>query len=711
MGVAASASWGWAVWAAGSNPPPGPDQAHHLVQAILAARSLSAGDLAGFWQVAGAVDPNPGLWLGWFGAWGAALGVGERLAVACLFPAHLLLVVGLWRGGRALGGTVGAAFATAAGLSAAGPMALAHQVMLDFPLCAATAFAAGSALEGRWGSTGAGLGLALLSKLSAVPTLAGLAIDSLWRGRLRLWPGALALVLLVPGALTIASYAGNNPGVPLELTAEDTLASRLRFHLASLYALAQPAIVASVVLALLVRRDTAILRVLGWVAAMVAGLCAIALNWHPRYALPGVPLLAIAGAGASTDRWGRRGLGACVAMMGVQLAGWPAAPARLETPPADVRFDVDGVLDWLVTHRPNEGRARVAAMVDGSDHLHFPGLALAVLQRELPLDLVVVDHRSPLVGEVDLGLVIIRAGAEHHRQGWLDLLPPPSASWDWAAGYTVRVWDRPLPLEAEKSRPTSTEAQYLPDRQALYVRLDSGDEAGPLLTPASSADVIRAGDAWHAFYVRKQAVWHAVSVDGLAWSEGAPTGVTGVDPHVVPLDGGWRLYVAEIAGGNADADPAYARTAIVSYRGDLETWAREPGARVEGDGLVDPAVARTEAGWEMYWTDAASRVLRGVSPDGLAFSTDTAFRLDRTMVPAVLPDGRWMVAQRHVGGESVLFALPRAGEGFGAPVSLEVCGTSPSIVGGRVYYTRDPSRTCGAPAVDPSRRGVAPWAG
>ena len=620
--VAALSSWGRAVWAAGANPPPGPDQAHHLVQAVLAARSLSAGDLAGFWRVAGAVDPNPGVWLGWIGAWGAAFGVTERLAVACLLPAHLLLAVGLWRGGRALGGATGAAFATVAGLTAAGPLALAHQVMLDFPLCAATAFAAGSALEGSWDSTGAGLGLALLSKLSALPTLAGLALDSLWRGRLRLWPGALALLLLAPGAWTIASYAGNNPGVPLELTAEDTLVSRLRFHLGSLYGLAQPAIIASVVLALLVRRDAAVLRVLGWVAAMVAGLCAIALNWHPRYALPGVPLLAMAGAGAAGDRWGRVGLGACVAMVGVELAGWPSPPARLETPAADVRFDVDRVLDWLVAHRPTDARARVAVMVDGSDHLHFPGLALAVLQRELPLDLVVVDHRSPLLDEVDLGLVVIRAGAEHHRQGWLDLLPPPAATWDWPAGYTVRVWDRPLPLETEKTRPTTTESQYLPDHQALYVRLDSGDEAGPLLTPASSADVVRSGDAWHAFYVRKQAVWHATSVDGLAWSEGAPTGVSGVDPHAARLDDGWRLYVAEIAAGNADADPAYARTAIVSYRGDLETWTREAGVRVEGDGLVDPAVARTTAGWELYWTDAASEVRRGISPDGLAFSTD-----------------------------------------------------------------------------------------
>jgi hypothetical protein len=435
-------------------------------------------------------------------------------------------------------------------------------------------------------------------------------------------------------------------------------------------------------------------------------------------ALPVVPLLALVGASAARAPGGRVALAALGLLVGIQVVGghtdrvgWPGTPAALRAP-AGAPYDVDAVLDWLVAHAPADERpVPVALHLAETDRLHAGLFEARALERGLPLAFVVVDASHPLADPTSLGVVITSPGVPTPRQGWREQLPPPTTRWSWPDGLEVDLTDRGLPPETLLTGAGAGAARYHPRRQGLYVYVD-GQERGPLITPASSAAVVRTDDGYDALFVRDQALWRATSADGLTFGEAVPMGIAGFDPAVARLDdGSFRLYAAVLAGGRDDVDPAAHPTTIASWRGPrLDALTREPGARLDGLGLVDPSVVRRPDGtWELYFTEGRTRVGRAVSADGLAFTRDAGFSLPAATVPLAIDDGGWLVTQRQIMGRSVLQAAVRTDAGaFGEATLLDLCGTGPSATAGRLYYSREED-DCPPPIVLPARRRELPW--
>jgi len=226
---------------------------------------------------------------------------------------------------------------------------------------------------------------------------------------------------------------------------------------------------------------------------------------------------------------------------------------------------------------------------------------------------------------------------------------------------------------------------------------------GPLLTDASSAVVVRTDAGFEALFVRDQALWRASSPTGadfglarpLTDAAGAP--IAAFDPDVVTLpDGTLRVYAAELTGADRAVDPALHPTEIRSWRGPtLDALVREPGARLEGVGLVDPSVRREGDGtWTLFVTEDRRRVSAATSPDGLTFGALAA--VAEGTVPAQSPFG--LLVQRQVMGWSVVYAIDEEGAG----VSLELCATGASFAD-RLYYTRA-DQPCPAIIASPERR-------
>ncbi|MDP2306212.1 MAG: hypothetical protein Q8P18_09325 [Pseudomonadota bacterium] len=725
VGLAALVSCGHAMWlAAHAVGVDSPDVARTYALALEAMRAFGAGDLRWLIENIGRAVPNPQLVPIWMGLWMVPFGAARLVAVGALLPFHVLAAAGLWRGGCAFGGRAGGSWALLAGLGAAGTLASGGEVLLDFPLLACVAYAAGEGAAGRWNRAAMGIAGAALVKLIALPLLAVMAVNVVWSGRARVRLGAVAIAALyLPNVDAIAAHLSDSIGSG----AAATIGQRVAYLLQSTGTVAGPALLGGAVLVLLTRGDALTLRVLGWAAGALLGLLPLALYGEVRYLLPVVPLLAVASAGAATvrpGRWGLCGLG-LLALLQVggyhtDREGWPGRPVAFRGPvalPADATepFDVDAVLDWLLAHAPpaEGGRTRVAFYLAGSDRLHVGLFGVRALERGLPIELVVVDDLRPLDQPTELGVVIAPKRVPTGRQGWRSGLPPATATLDWPQNYAVELWDRGLPPESLLASPQEAERRNHPSRQALWVYVD-GEERGPLLEGASSAEVVRTDTGWEALFVREQALWRASSADGFVFGEARPlrdatpgqeAPIAAFDPAVVRLaDGRLRLYAAELEGDARDVDPAAHSTRIVSWIGPtLDALVREPGVRIEGVGLVDPSVIEEAGGaWRMYLTEGRRRVVTATSVDGARFERDPKGTLEGYTVPGVAPAGTLFV-QLQVMGWAVLARTGDLGTGA-APELLELCGTGPALVGDRLYYTRaaDP---CPAPVALPERRG------
>lgn len=459
----------------------------------------------------------------------------------------------------------------------------------------------------------------------------------------------------------------------------------------------QPALGVAVVAALLFVGSRKVLGLLAGAVAVGVSAC-----WLPAEAsVAVVPILAVAASGLGG------GLGALFALAaGAQLVGqhagwrhWPA-PSGALTPARSPDFDFAPVIDWIDAH----GGGRVSVSIPMEGPLNPWQFARAAAARNVPFELVPVDGEYE--GDAEIGLTATLSGRADPMSGWRALLPEPNAMWTWPPDYVVSVFDHGLPPLRRDEHSEAARRAYEPARHALYARLGDGAEVGPLLQPASSPEVVRDDVGWHVLFVRDQALWRAESVDGIAWGEAEPTGLAAFDPALLRVADGWRLFAVELVGDDPLVDPARHATRVVTWHTtDFRTFTREPGERLAGIGVVDPF----PVGRELYFTMEGSRIVRATSDDGSTFVPDRKWSLARTMVPALTPDGEWLVAQRHVANTSVLYALRREGDTFAQPRSLDVCGTAPSLVEDRLYYTRDPAVPCEPPVVEPGRRGGLPW--
>lgn len=685
-------SWAHACLLVGQGIP-SPDEAHVLALALHTERSLGVNDWLWLQANLVAVVPNPqvvSLWIG------LCLYVFGNLGLYLWsLPFHLAMGHGLWRGGSALGGAPGGAWALLAGFGASGTLAIAGETLLDFPLAACVAFVAGAAAGGHWRTAIWGLAFASLTKLAALPVLAIIAVDVVVQAvrarRNPLWvlPAvALVLALYVPNLDALSAYAGASAtGASAGTT---PVGQRVAYHLQSAGIVAGPALLGGVIAGLLGRGDVVTLRMFAWALGVLAGLVPLSFFAQVRYALPVVPLLAIAGAGAGRWPLGGLSLVALVQLGGFHLdrAGWPARPAALR-PPTGAPFDVDAVLDWLVAHgRPGE-RAHAALHLAGSERLHFGLFAVRALERDLPLELVVVDDHRPLADPTELGVLITIPGQPTVRQGWRAALPPHTETWSWPEGYVVQLWDRGLPLESLLATPEEAERRNHPREQSLWMY--DGTEHGPLLPHASSPAVRVTPAGYELVFVRDQALWFARSVDGLTFDEPRPLTdkdgpILAFDPAFVPNG----LLAAELVGSDRMLDPASHPTRIVRWTGTLDALARAE-TLVEGVGLVDPVFD----GATLYLTADRSRVRRATSVDG-HYQLDPAWSIEGVTVPEAAPGG--LIGQTQVMGWSTLVV-----ESDGRRTPLELCGTGAALVTGRLYYTRADDN---CPVVLPDRRAA-----
>jgi hypothetical protein len=680
------------------------DVALHYLRGLDCMEALRAGDIGKFLGVFLQALPNPGFLGGWIGLWMALLGASPQVAIASLLPWHLLLAWGLWKGGDALGGRWGGSAALVLGLMQPVGLQQAMSIHPDLLLFAGTAGLGGAILGG--GRAGAwALGLAAAGKVATLPSLAGMMVDAaVQKIRSREWKNLIGLFtpLMIVGLLwylphvgQLQDYAGGSERISAAFRGTEAIGARFSAGIQNLLRVTGPAAPLATVLALLLRRDGASIRPLGWALATLLGMALVEHQPQERYVLPALVSLCFAAAALATVGRGPLLLGACLLLhLGFQARAVPWAPLLKPTP----TYDLDGVLDWLAgaARRNGVARPKVAVLVEPGGALSGPAWVIRARERNLNMDFLVVEEQQPLAEVSDLGLIVDLPTLEQ-REGWRALLPPPAEHHAWPGDYHLFLWDRGLPPEDS----SGDVRDHHPAGQALYALLPNGTVSAPLLQPASSVVVVE-GRPWVALFVREQQLWRAESTDGLSWQAPEKLGIFGFDPEVVRTETGWRVFYVEAE--SPQADPALSKTRIRSLSSpDLRHFQPEAGVRLAGEGLVDPALYRTAEGWELYLTEQGSRLRRALSTDGLTFSLDPAFLLKGSTVPAVA--GTSLIVQRQVGAESSFYLLERAEKGWIRPQPLELCGTGASVAGGRLYYTRDAQRApCAPPIVYPDRR-------
>lgn len=680
------------------------DVALHYLRGLDCMEAIRAGELPKFFSVFLQALPNPGFLGGWIGLWMALLGASPQVAIASLLPWHLLLAWGLWKGGHALGGPRGGLAALVLGLVQPVGMQQAMSIHPDLLLFAGAAGLGGAVLGGLSGG-GWALGLAAAGKVATLPSLAGIALDAAiqkirareWRTLIGLFGPLIGVGLLwyLPHLGQLQDYAGGSERIAGPFRGPEAIGARFSAGIQNLLRVAGPGAPLATVLALLLRRDGASIRPLGWALATMLGMALVEHQPQERYVLPALVSLCFAASALATVRWGGLLLGACLLVhLGFQAQAVPWAPLLKPTP----TYDLDGVLDWLAgaARRSGVARPKVAVLVEPGGALSGPAWVIRARERNLNMDFLVVEEKQPLAEVSDLGLIVDLPTVEQ-REGWRALLPPPAEHHAWPGDYHLFLWDRGLPPEDS----SGDVRDHHPAGQALYALLPDGTVSAPLLQPASSVVVVQA-QPWVALFVREQQLWRAESADGLSWQPPEKIGVFGFDPEVVRTDTGWRVLYVEAE--SPDADPALSKTRIRSLSSpDLRQFEAEPGIRLAGEGLVDPALYRVAGGWELYLTERGSRLRRALSTDGMSFNLDPDFLLRGTTVPAVAETG--LIVQRQVGAESSFYLLERADKGWSSPQPLELCGTGASVAGGRLYYTRDAQRApCAPPIVYPDRR-------
>jgi hypothetical protein len=190
-----------------------------------------------------------------------------------------------------------------------------------------------------------------------------------------------------------------------------------------------------------------------------------------------------------------------------------------------------------------------------------------------------------------------------------------------------------------------------------------------------------------------------------------------VDPALVAPErpgAPWRLFAVTFP--RRDADPVAQDTEIRSWTSpDLRTFTPEPGVRLAGRGLLDPSVARTAEGWEMWLTAQGTALARATSTDGRAFTRAGPPALTGLTVPEVSADGRELLVQARVGDRTGVYVLARA-DALAAPSlgpgvwtnparPLEGCGTGATFVRGEALaagahpqvWVSDHAGACGPP--------------
>jgi hypothetical protein len=342
---------------------------------------------------------------------------------------------------------------------------------------------------------------------------------------------------------------------------------------------------------------------------------------------------------------------------------------------------------------------------------------------------------SPLVfvardAEADMAVVLLPAGAT--PDGWQRALPPAevvtSAPNPADAGVATDaplydhayLWRRRLPPEAlvRAARPHHPATMGL----RRVDRMEAIPHAGsPALAQVDGRLV--------ALFVRAQALWRAESADeGATWSTPAPVGIDAVDPALVAperVGEPWRLFAVTFP--RRDADPVAQDTEVRSWTStDLRTFTPEPGVRLAGRGLLDPTVARTPEGWEMWLTAQGTALARATSTDGSAFTRAEAPALTGFTVPELSADGRELLVQARVADRTGVYVLARS-DALAAPDlgpgtwsnparPVEGCGTGATLVrrvgdahphdGGEAWtrtdvWVSDHAAACGAPYVWP----------
>ena len=170
---------------------------------------------------------------------------------------------------------------------------------------------------------------------------------------------------------------------------------------------------------------------------------------------------------------------------------------------------------------------------------------------------------------------------------------------------------------------------------------------GPLVTTASSPQLVRQGGELRVYYVQhgRSIAWvplaggdaHAVDIQGL-------DGGMQVDPCLVSLpDDRLRLYLVHHP---VSADPGLVgsnRVLSALSAGDGE-WKLEPGVRLEGAWVDPDVVPLPDGGVRMFLTRSTREVASARSPDGLDFTVEEGMRFVGGGVTSTIPgdDGWWM---------------------------------------------------------------------
>ncbi len=464
-------AWAHAVWLTGYSPElPGGDTAHYLAIAANIRNTLRGEHPGRVFGLLAQVIPNPSWTPAWMGLGMLAGGASERVGVAMLLPFHVLLVAGLWRGGRALGGSRGGGLAVALGTLAVGVVHVGRTAMLDFPLVACAAWAGALALEGRVRGVAAAVGIAGWTKLAALPSLAGLALEVAWWHRADRRAllaavgigGALAGLGYVGGIGALAGYATESGNVDPALRGAAGAAARIPLLVGAGFGALQPPLLLVAVVVLLAAPSREALRPLVWALGVGVGLLAFTLTPQARYLLPAVPFVAMAAAALVKEgapRGGALAAGLAVLVAAGQLVAYDLGRSaalggalfhRDLTLPAPAGGRVDThlsaalhALDARVRERgaaDRDGRARVALALPDQGDLSASVAMWIAARDDLAIELQSTRPGHPLVTDAPLTLVVRCPGPLGQPAGLPDTLPVADAREDWPRGCVAETW-------------------------------------------------------------------------------------------------------------------------------------------------------------------------------------------------------------------------------------------------------------------------------